>query len=121
MGREICLAEVVWFLLGLPYTHCNADFVHVATVPLENRAGVLRQYKKMPKVLSAESTDDVEAVCGRLIADLPEWRRLSADQLAHVDDYRTSPYWCDVTSSFNVRPPELVFFDDLQLYAECFV
>lgn len=28
-----------------------------------------------------------------------------------------SPYYCDVTSSFNIRPPELLYFNVLQLYS----
>jgi hypothetical protein len=120
-GREICLAELVWFLLGLPYTYCNAEFAQVSTLPLESRVGVRRQFKRVSKLLSGECVDDIGAVRGRLIAGLPDWRRFSDDQLVHIEDYRTSPYWCDLTSSFNVRPPELVMFDDLQLYCECFV
>jgi hypothetical protein len=27
LGREISLAEVVWFVLGFPYTYCTAEFV----------------------------------------------------------------------------------------------
>jgi Helitron helicase-like domain at N-terminus/PIF1-like helicase len=117
MAREICLAEIVWFVLGLPYTYCNAEFVHVPTLPLENRVGILRQNKNA----SRSSTDNISAQHGRIAANLPAWRLLSREQLAHVEDYIKSPYWTDVTSSFNVRPPELVLFDDLQLYSECFV
>jgi hypothetical protein len=58
---------------------------------------------------------------GRLDKQLERWRQFSDDQLAHIDDYRKSPYWCDPASSFNVRPAELTVFDDLQIYCECFV
>ena len=52
---------------------------------------------------------------------LKDWRQFTEDQLVHINDYGKSPYWCDSASSFNVRPPELLVFDDLQLYCECFV
>ena len=39
----------------------------------------------------------------------------------HIDDYRQSPYLLDHTSAFNIRPPELLVFDNLQVYCECFV
>ena len=115
-GREVSLTEVVWFALGLPYTYCNANFVHVPTLPLENRVGVLRHSRS----ISTTSRDD-SAVTGRVTAGLPEWRQFTANQEVHIEDYRRSPYWCDATSSFNIRPPELLFFNDLQLYCECFV
>jgi len=41
LGRVVSLAEVVWFVLGFPYTYCNADFVHVSRLPLEHRVGIL--------------------------------------------------------------------------------
>lgn len=56
-GHEVCLAEVVWFLLDLPYTYCNADFVHVATVPLETRVGILLRSKNVSKYLRGETTE----------------------------------------------------------------
>jgi hypothetical protein len=120
-GREICLAEVVWFLLDLPYTYCNAEFVHVATVPLETRVGIFQRLRNESKHLLGETTDDIPPVRGRVEANLPDWRLFTCSQLAHIEDYRRSPYWCDLTSSFNVRPPELLFFDNLQVYSECFV
>jgi len=121
MGREICLAEIVWFLLDHPYSYCNSNFVHVPTLPLESRIGVINKFKRTSKFLAGSSADDIFAVRGRVEAELPEERQFGADQLAHIEDYRQSPYWCDATSSFNVRPPELLVFDNLQLYCECFV
>jgi hypothetical protein len=105
----ICLAEVVWFLLDLPYTYCNAEFVHVATVPLETRVGIFQRLRNESKHLLGETTDDIPPVRGRVEANLPDWRLFTCSQLAHIEDYRRSPYWCDLTSSFNVRPPELLF------------
>jgi PIF1-like helicase len=58
---------------------------------------------------------------GRVDAQLEDWRQFTNDQLVHIDDYRNSPYWCDSASTFNVRPPELLVFDDLQVFCECFV
>jgi len=64
----------------------------------------------------------LSTVCiDRVDAHLEDWRQFRDDQLVHIDDYRKSPYWCDATSAFNVRPPELLVFNDLQLYCECFI
>ena len=120
LGREVSLAEVVWFVLGFPYTYCNADFVHVSTLPLENRVGTLRWHTHSSKMYTANGKDLV-AVQGRMTAGLPEWRRFTDQQQCHIEEYMKSPYYCDVTSSFNFRPPELLYFNDLQLYSECFI
>jgi len=39
-AREVRLAEVVWFVMGFPYTYCTANFVHVPTLPLGFRGAV---------------------------------------------------------------------------------
>jgi hypothetical protein len=113
LGREMSLAEVVWFVLGFPYTHCTADFVHVPTLPLENRAAVLRFFK--PPAMTGTTADE------RRTAGLPSWRQFTATQEAHMEECIKSSFSIDTTSAFNIRPPELVVFNDLQLYNECFV
>jgi len=67
LAREICLAEVMWFNLGLPYTFCNADFVHVSTLPLENRVGIINRNSNMSKRLSGYSVHDISPVKGMSI------------------------------------------------------
>ena len=67
MAREICLAEVMWFNLGLSYTFCNAHFVHLATLPLENRVGVLNRNSTTSSKLSGKSVYDISPVKGILI------------------------------------------------------
>jgi hypothetical protein len=52
---------------------------------------------------------------GRTDAHLEQWRQFRDDQLLHIDDYRQSSYLIDQTSAFNIRPPELLVFDDLQV------
>ena len=112
LGREISLAEVVWFVLGFKYTYCTADFVRVSTVPLESRAATKRY--------NNNTTSESPAIA-RINAGLPEWRQFTASQIAHIEEYNKSSYYIDATSAFNLRPPELLVFDDLQLYNECFV
>ena len=116
-GREVALTEVLWFILGCHYTYTNAQFVHVSTKPLENRIGLL----KNRTAIEADSSDDLGPVLCRRRAGLDEWRQFTDSQQALIDDYCRSPYWVDSTSSFNIRPPELLFFNDLQTYCECFV
>ena len=120
MGREVSLAEVVWFVLGMRYTHCTADFVHTHTLPLENRVGILANGKPSKFVRDSE-TGVLNTVHLRIVANLPSWRCFTDAQIKHIEDFCNSPYIMDLTSGFNIRPPELLFFDDLQLYWECFV
>lgn len=113
LGREISLAEVAWFNEGFRYTYCTADFVHASTLPLAHRAAVM-QYAKSPTVGST-------AVEKRRAANLVPWRQFTETQEAHIEEYVQSSLSLDVTSAFNIRPPELLVFDDLQVYSECFV
>jgi predicted GIY-YIG superfamily endonuclease len=121
LGREISLNEVVWFNLGFRYTYCTADFVHVPTLPLENRAAVLKVSYLSRRETGNITVEETAPVAGRISAKLPGWRRFTAKQLLHIEDYIKSPYWCDATSLFNIRPPELLFIDSLCVYCECFV
>jgi hypothetical protein len=64
LGREICLAEVMWFNLNLPYTYCNSDFVHVSTLPLENRVGLIdNKWRQSPEIIG-DSVFDIPPVKG---------------------------------------------------------
>ena len=112
MGREVSLAEVVWFVLGLRYTYCTADFVHTHTLPLENRIGILA-YSKTSEFVRDSETDVLTAVHLRVAANLPSWHCFTNAQIKHIEDLCNSPYIMDFTSGFNIRPPELLFFDDL--------
>jgi hypothetical protein len=110
LRREISPPEIVWFLLGFPYTHCTADFVHVPTLPLDSRAAVTTSGSRFGR-----------AVHIRKKAKLPQWRQFTIAQEAHIEEYTKSCVSIDRTSAFNLRPPELLIFDSLELYNECFV
>ena len=97
MGREASLSEVVWFDLGFCYTYCTVDFVHTATLPLENHVGVMMTDKTSKFVKEMET--------GIL---LPVHERVVANLLKHIEDYCSSPSILDAASGFNIRPPELL-------------
>jgi hypothetical protein len=54
--REICVSEIAWFSLGLPYLLTNVTFVHVPTKPGELRTATLRNkvYRKITGLSGAE-------------------------------------------------------------------
>lgn len=120
LGREVSLCEVVWFILRFEYAHCTASFVHAATLPLENRVGIMHRKKNSQFVYDSKA-DVLLPVHDRVVANLPTWRRFTDSQIMHIEDYVKTPYVLDAGSSFNIRPPELLFVDDFQLYCECFV
>ena len=92
LGREISLAEVVWFVLRFKYTHCTADFVKVSTLPLGNLATTKRQ----------QSNTSVSPAIARVIVELPAWRQYTTSQIAHIKENDKSSYGIDATSAFNL-------------------
>ena len=119
LGREVTLSECVWFVLGMPYTMCTAEFIHTPTLPVENRAAVLLRHKHSKEFLNKED-NSIIPITMRVVAQLAEWRQFTNMQEAHIIEYRNSAYSIDSTSAFNIRPPELFVFNNLQLYHECF-
>ena len=57
----------------------------------------------------------------RIVANFPAWRRFTDEQVVHIEDFIKCPYVLDAVFTFNIRPPELLFFDNFQVYCECFV
>ena len=80
LGREVSLSEVVWFVLGFPYTYSTADFVHAQTLPLENRVGILHSQAQISKHVYDIATDVILTVQERKVACLPAWRLLLTDR-----------------------------------------
>jgi hypothetical protein len=109
LGREMSLAEIVWFVLGFPYTFCTAQFVHVPTLPLDSRAAVFKSRRLLGSVVE-----------NRKVAGLPSWRQFTDAQEAHIEECSKSCLSIDRTSAFNIRPPELMIFNNLEIYNECF-
>jgi hypothetical protein len=80
-GREVSLAEVVWFNLGFPYTHCTTDFIHVPTLPVENRTAVLLNHRHSYHFVNSDD-NSILPIQMRVAAQVPQWRRFTAMQEA---------------------------------------
>ena len=50
--RVISSTECVWTMLQLPYVMPSYECVHVSTLPMENRGGVIIPYKQQPVLLT---------------------------------------------------------------------
>ena len=107
MGREASLSEVVWLDLGFCYTYYTVDFVHTATLPLENHVGVMMT-DKTSKFVKEMETGILLPVHERVVANLLTWRKYTDSQIKHIEDYCSSPSILDAASGFNIRPPELL-------------
>ncbi|CAG0902353.1 unnamed protein product [Cyprideis torosa] len=54
--REVCVSEIIWFTLGLPYVVTNVKFVHLSTKPAELRSAMLKNkvYRKVTGLSGVE-------------------------------------------------------------------
>ena len=93
--------------------------IHVSTLPMENRVGILRN-KPVAKNIVGENNVLVP-VTERINARLPQWRLFTDHHVAHIEDYLKSRYCLHPTSALNIRPRELMLFDELVLYSKWFV
>ena len=116
LAREIALTEMIWFSLGLPYVTCPVDTTHVSTLPPEYRAAVI----KRPNTRGLVEGGGGQLVTVEQRRNFPEWRNFTDSQQLAMLDYSRGSYYLDVTTAFSVRPPELLLFDSVELYAKCF-
>ena len=114
--REVGLAEMLWKLHKLPYILTNVEFVHYSTHAPEHRYYVKKHFMNMkPK------TNDIlnlEVVADR--RNLPSWRQFSHNQLLMIQQLQSSNFYVDKTTSFSIRPPELLFISRVELYVKYF-
>ena len=115
--REICYPELVCNNLGFEYVWSNVDFVHLTTLPLEYRTGVMKARATTHSKVNSV-TDGPKPIYMR--RDFPAWRKCTQRQETLIGDYLNSLYWLDKVSKFSLRPPELLIFDTLELFFECF-
>ena len=136
-GRAVSEMEMISVLLGYDQVHTNIKFVHVPTVPLEERPAI---EMCSPKKYSGDVPlyDTNCYACARRPADLdmnslvpvhfvrqdnkrmPLWRQLSNSELLILQDQKLSPFSIDATTVFGVRPPELRFVRKQCLYFRWF-
>ena len=114
--REVGLAEMIWKLHKLPYILSNVEFVHYSTHAPEHRYCVKNTFRKNKK----QTTDirDLKVVAQR--HHLPSWRQFSQNQLLMIQQLDSSNFYVDRTTSFSIRPPELLFINKVELYLKFF-
>ena len=116
LAREIALTEMIWFCAGFPYVTCLTDSTNVSTMPPEYRTAVLKNKRRVIPVDGAGG-HPLPVVARR---DLADWRQFSPTQELAIQEYSDSSYCLDVMTAFSLRPPELLMFDNVELYAKWF-
>ena len=93
--------------------------VHVPSLPIENHIEFICRGKIGKNALNEER--ELVSVEIQKTAGLPQWHQFTVSQEAHIEDYVKSPDCIDEISAFNIRQPELMIFDNLRFYSECFI
>ena len=108
--------ESAFFVLEMPYVITTFDFVHVTTLPLEYRGGVI--IKKRHDELN---DSDTAYYSRKNILKLPFHRLLTESQRLVEADVKTSDFSADKISIFSLRPPELLCVRTVKNYFSWFV
>ena len=109
--REIGLFEMLWKLFEFPYSITNIEFQHYSTHPPEHRY-CIRKCRRKPKNSHEGSAPIV--VLNR--EALPTWRQFTSTQVLMVRQLSHSNFIVDRTTSFSLRPPELLFLKQVETY-----
>ena len=102
----------------MPYVITTFDFVHVTTLPLEYRGGVIR---KKRLAVAAEMTESTAYHARKHILELPVHRQLTESQKQIELDVKNSVFSADKIPLFSLRPPELLCVKRVKHYFSWFV
>ena len=119
-ATEIGLFEIITYLENIPYTYSTVKFVHMSTLPPEYRVWRTKSAMEETSRFYGSTAGQSPFVTGRLGSEIPRWRRFTTNQINHANEYSRSTLQFTNTERFNIRPPELLFVNKLQLYHEIF-
>ena len=115
--RILSSTECIWSILDLKYVFPTYKCVHVNTKPLENRTGyVLRKPHRRIADRPGQFDRDLHFVASRDALGLDSNRTFTVNQVKTVKEHMQSGLSIDKVSLFAVRPPELLFVNDLEFY-----
>lgn len=138
IGRLMTQTGCLMTLFNIAPVMTNIDFVHVATVPLEERPAVDRKLPlnalKRQKIVGgsinrSSDLDESKTIPpmiirmgsgGHLFRAMPYWRRYRPSDIVIAKDQMFSPYSLDTVTVFGLRPPELSFIYSQSLYSRWF-
>lgn len=107
---DVCISS------GLKYVHAGVIFRHFSSASPQHRVAVL----KFPKQRTGRDTalGSLAVIANR--RNLPDHRKFTESQKILIQDYNSGIHCLDRTSAFSLRPPELLCFNDLELYSTFF-
>jgi hypothetical protein len=123
-GRLVSQPEILMLLLNIAQIYTNIEFVHISTVPLEerpafDRVAPITKFQQHGWFASngRNITDiDTHAVIPSHAARTnksrwPHWRRFKESALIIAADQMVCPLSIDTVTIFGLRPPELLFIN----------
>ena len=136
-GRAVSHMEMLCVLLGYDQVYTNFQFVHIPTVPLEERPAFdrkrpftrLKEEGVVPEATTAERPQDLDAADVipsykvrnlELDNELPLWRQVGTVESLMLRDQCLAPQTVDAITLFGIRPPELRFVRRPRLYFRWF-
>gem|GEM_PF-6457593 len=137
VGRAIAQPEGLTMIFDIPAVITNIDFVHISSVPLEERPALDRVPPivrlKREKVVPANATGNAQDLdekrvipciaakhAMKLLDRLSDWRQHKDTDIMLAKDQILSPFTLDSVTIFGMRPPELAFIDMQSLYFKWF-
>ena len=121
VGRPVTQMEALTVIQGDSLVTSTRQFLRVPTCAREYRAGVSCNYKK--KSPRAEDLQFIRAVVGQSVRKqkhFPPSRMFSDMQIQVIEDELQAPLKSDQVTVFSMRPPELVFVDNVIEYTRWF-
>jgi predicted GIY-YIG superfamily endonuclease len=135
-GMVIGQTDAGMLALGIHQVYTDIKFIHITTVPLEERPGFDRPVPIGRLVAEGivnapvNSIDDIDAqtvLPSHLVRNPPyrvhpmkQWRQFLESAVMLAKDQLLSPYSIDVTTVFGLRPPELLFVNQQENYFKWF-
>ena len=96
-------------MLNYPQVHTDMEFEIIATVPLEQRAGV--ECKSKPNLIDNNPADGDEIISLSYIIreekGFPNWRQHRSEELLIMQGLFNSSISVDKVTQYSLRPPEL--------------
>ena len=114
---QVSQTEFLWWMLKLPIVITNIHFVHVPSIALEFRGGILHKCSNERR--PAGASNDLLTVREQL--NFPTYNCFTQRQKTHIEDALKSPFYIDRITLFSIRPPELFFVRQLNNYYKFFV
>ena len=119
-ARIIAATECVWHMLNLKYVFPTYEVVHVSTLPLEQRGGVIRRQKSFKRSTRTGVTDSLLFCSIRKTLFMDNKRHFTEFQERCANEHINSKFTIDKVSLYCVRAPELLFVQPIEIYFKYF-